>query len=183
MRENVGVQDQIAAAMGGFNHTTIMQDGSFLIKPVRKNNLEDYLLLFFTGVSRTASDIAVEQIKIHEKGNKDSEIKAMQSFVGEAINILQSRGNLNAFGHLLHESWLLKRSLASNITSPFIDDIYSRGRGAGALGGKLLGAGGGGMMLLFAKPEDHDRIKVALKDLLHIPFKFSDKGSEIIYGM
>lgn len=183
MKENVGVQDQIAAAMGGFNHTTIYQDGTFLIKPVDKKNLEDYLLLFFTGVSRTASDIAIEQIKNHEKGNKESETKAMQGMVGEAINILQSRGNILAFGHLLHESWLLKRSLAGNITSPFIDDIYNRGREAGALGGKLLGAGGGGMMLFFAKPEDHDKIRWALKEFLYVPFKFSDKGSEIIYGL
>lgn len=183
MKENVGVQDQIAAAMGGFNHTTIMQDGSFLIKPIEKRNLEDYLLLFFTGVSRTASDIAIEQIKNHKKGNKDSEIKTMQSFVGEAVNILQSRGNLNAFGHLLHESWLLKRSLANNISSGFIDEIYDQGRKAGALGGKLLGAGGGGFMLFFAHPDKHAAIKESLQDLLYVPFKFSDKGSEIIYGL
>lgn len=183
MRENVGVQDQIAAAMGGFNHTAIHQDGSFFIKPVEKRDLEDYLLLFFTGVSRTASNIAIEQIKNHEKGNKEKETKTMQGMVGEAINILQSRSNIDAFGHLLHESWLIKRSLAGNITSAFLDDIYNRGRSAGALGGKLLGAGGGGMMLFFAHPDKHKNIKAELKEFLHIPFKFSNKGSEIIYGL
>jgi len=183
MKENVGVQDQIAAAMGGFNHTTIMQDGSFLVKPVDKKNLEDYLLLFFTGISRTASDIALEQIRSHEKGNKETETKAMQGMVGEAVNILQSRGNLDAFGHLLHESWMIKRKLSNNVTSDFIDGIYHRGRRAGALGGKLLGAGGGGFMLFFARPEYHDNIKNHLKDFLHVPFRFSNKGSEIIYGL
>lgn len=185
IRENVGIQDQIAAAYGGFNHTTINQDGSFLIRRIetdRLQELEDHLLLFFTGVSRTASDIAAAQINIHETGEKDDALKSMQGMVGEAINIITARGNLNAIGHLLHESWKLKRSLTSNISSQFVDDIYEKGRAAGALGGKLLGAGGGGFMLFFARQEDHDRIRAALKDFLWVPFRFETEGSKIIFS-
>lgn len=182
MKENVGVQDQIAAAIGGFNHTTINEDGSFFIKPVAKKNLEDYLLLFFTGISRTASDIAIEQIKNHKNHSKDVEMFKLGKIMQQALKVLEN-DNIEDFGRLLHESWEIKRSLAGNITSEFIDIIYERGIKAGALGGKLLGAGGGGMMLFFAHPDKHEAIKHALKDLLHIPFKFSDKGSEIIYGL
>ena len=186
IKENVGIQDQIAAAYGGFNHTTINQDGSFLIKPVesdRLQKLESHLLLFFTGISRTASDIAAAQINIHKTGEKDDALKSMQCMVGDAINILTNRGDINAFGHLLHESWELKRSLTSNISTQFVDEIYEKGRAAGALGGKLLGAGGGGFMLFFAPPAHHDRIREALKDLIWVPFRFENEGSRIIYGL
>lgn len=182
MKENVGVQDQIAAAFGGFNRVAIYPDSSFLVKSISKKNLEDYLLLFFTGISRTASDIAIEQIKNHETGRKDAEMHRMQQMVDEAIKILNNT-NIEDFGHLLNESWQIKRGLAGNITSDFIDNLYKRATSCGALGGKLLGAGGGGFILFFAKQEDHDKIKEELKELLWVPFKFSDKGSEIIYGL
>lgn len=186
MQENVGIQDQIAASYGGFNHTVIYPDGSFFIKPVvsdRLRELQSHLMLFFTGVSRSASAIASAQIKIHQTGEKDESLKTMQGMVGEAMNILTSRGNLDAFGHLLHESWKLKRSLAQNISPPLVDDIYEEGRAAGALGGKLLGAGGGGHMLFFAPPDRHDIIRDKLKSLLYVPLKFENEGSKIIYGL
>ncbi len=186
MRENVGIQDQIAAAYGGLNRTEIFQDGSYLIKPVettRAQELNDHCLLFFTGVSRTASDIAAEQTKNTASGNKDDALKLMKTMVDFAVDILESPlVNICTFGELLHESWLLKKSLATNISPQFVDDIYERGQKAGAIGGKLLGAGGGGFMLFFAKPENHDKIRAELKELLWVPFKFENTGSQIIFN-
>lgn len=187
LKENVGIQDQIAAAYGGFNKTEIHTDGIFIVKPVESNmmteDLQNHLLLFFTGVSRSASGIAAEQVESQKRGDKVADMKTMQSFVGEAMNILTSRGNILDFGHLLHESWKIKRTLAKNISPQFVDEIYERGRNAGAIGGKLLGAGGGGFMLFFAKPEYHDKIRESLGDLLHVPFRFENEGSKIIYGL
>lgn len=182
MKENVGVQDQIAASFGGFNHTQIFPDRSFLVKPVPYGKLEDYLLLCFTGISRTASEIAAGVVEVQNTGSKDVELHRMQGMVDEAIKCLEDY-RYEDFGRLLHESWELKRSLTANVAPPIVDDIYERGCKAGAIGGKLLGAGGGGFMLFFAKPEDHDKIRAELKELLWVPFKFSDKGSEIIYGL
>ncbi len=182
MKENVGIQDQIAAAFGGFNKTEIFRDGGFLAKPIPYGKLEDYLLLCFTGISRTASEIAAGVIDVQNSGAKNIEMHRMQAMVDEAIGILQGE-NIEDFGLLLDESWQLKRSLVSNISPPAVDILYERGLKAGALGGKLLGAGGGGFMLFFAKPEDHDKIRSELSDLLWVPFKFSNKGSEIIYGL
>lgn len=186
MKENVGIQDQIAAAYGGFNHTKIFKDGSYLVSPVmsaRTAELEKNLLLFFTGVSRTASDIAAEQTKNTASGSKDRELHRMREMVDDALATLAGHADISEFGELLHESWLLKRSLASNISSEFIDDIYSRARKAGAAGGKVLGAGGGGFMLFFAHPHHHDAIKQELKEFLHVPFKFETEGSKVIYGL
>ncbi len=188
MKENVGIQDQIAAAYGGLNRTEIYRDGSYFINQVqlpfeRIQELENHLLLFFTGVSRTASDIAVDVIKAQNTGSKDAELHRMQEMVNTAIGILKHDVDITEFGNLLHESWQIKRTLAKNIAPQFVDDIYEKARKAGTIGGKLLGAGGGGFMLFFAKPEDHDSIKSALKDLLHVPFKFENEGSKIIYGL
>ena len=183
IKENVGIQDQIAAAYGGFNHTAIKPDSSFKINPIvssRKSVLEDHLLLFFTGVSRTASDIAKDVIA--NADNKNTELKRMQEMVPQAIKILESDCDIDDFGRLLHESWQIKRTLSAGVSPRFVDDIYGRGRKAGAIGGKLLGAGGGGFMLFFAKPEDHDNIRSELKDLLWVPFRFESEGSKIIYS-
>lgn len=185
MRENVGIQDQIAAAYGGLNKTSIHTDGSFLVTPIdtdRVKELQDHLLLFFTGVSRTASDIAIEQIKTHQTGENDAALLAMQKMVPDAVSILESDGDINDFGKLLHESWVMKRTLAKNIAPGFVNDIYDKARNAGAIGGKLLGAGGGGFMLLFAPPEIHNKIRETLKDLLWVPFKFENEGSKIIFS-
>lgn len=185
MKENVGIQDQIAAAYGGLNHTEIFKDGSFLVRPVetpRKKELENHCLLFFTGVSRTASDIAAEQTKNTASGSKDAELHRMRAMVDESIDILMGTQDIADFGKLLHESWQIKRSLAKNISPQFVDDIYWRGIKSGAIGGKLLGAGGGGFMLFFAKPEDHDRIRAGLKEFLWVPFKFENEGSQIIFN-
>ena len=105
----------------------------------------------------------------------------MLQMVEEGIAVLTGERDLAEFGSLLHEAWMVKRRLTSRITTPAIDEIYTAARGAGALGGKLLGAGGGGFMLLFAKPEDHERIRLALRGLLQVPFKFEGLGSQIVF--
>ena len=183
--ENVGSQDQVAAAFGGFNRIEFGGTNKLTVYPVtieqgKLNDLQGHLMLFFTGFSRTSSEIAAEQIRrIPQKSN---ELHAIRQMVDEAINILHSKkDDLDNFGKLLHESWKLKKSLSSQISNSAIDKIYDAGRQAGALGGKLLGAGGGGFMLLFAKPETQVRIKEKLKKYLYVPFKFEKSGSQIIY--
>lgn len=188
LKENVGIQDQIAAAHGGLNRTQIHHDGSFFVSPVvlpfeRKKEIEDHLMLFFTGVSRSATEIAAEQVQSQSDGKKDAEMHRMREMVDTAIGILKYDIDITEFGRLLHESWEIKRTLAKNIAPQFVDELYAKGRNAGAIGGKLLGAGGGGFMLFFAKPEDHDRIRDSLKDFLYVPFKFENEGSKIIYGL
>ena len=138
-------------------------------------------LLFFTGLSRFASDIALEQIIQTPK--KTKELNTMYSMVTDALSILNGKNiNIEDFGKLLHESWLLKRSLTNRITSNAIDDIYKIAAKAGAIGGKLLGAGGGGFIIFIAKPELHESIKEKLKDFLNVPFNFENSGSSIIFN-
>ena len=183
--ENVGCQDQVHAAYGGFNRIKFYPDGNIEVIPVVissdvKKDLQSHFLLFFTGFSRFASDIASEQIK--KTPEKTKELNHMQEMVTEALKILNKKNtNINEFGQLLHESWALKRSLTDKITSPAINNIYDTGIAAGASGGKLLGAGGGGFILFVAKPQYHDLIKQKLKGLLHVSFNFESSGSSIIF--
>ena len=182
--ESVGSQDQVAVAFGGFNKIVFNKDRSIEVMPLDirpevLKGLEDRLLLFFTGLSRSASEIAAAQIE--NTPNKEKELKAMHAMVDKAAAFLED-GNLDAFGKMLHESWQLKRSLTDVISTPHIDAIYDAAREAGALGGKLLGAGGGGFMLIYADPSKHATIKERLKSLLHVPFKFEKTGSEVIYN-
>lgn len=184
LKENVGVQDQIAVAYGGFNKITILPTGDFAVEPVilpqaRLKELQSNFLLFFTGVSRNATDIAAEQVKA--LGSKQTELKAMRALVDEALDVVLHAQNMNEFGRLLHETWQIKRSLSAGIAPQFVDDVYAKARAAGAIGGKLLGAGGGGFMLFFAPPERHIEIKQALNDLLWVPFSFENVGSSIIF--
>lgn len=185
LKENVGIQDQIACAYGGLNHIQIAPNGTFTVNPLgiplkRVQALQDHCLLFFTGIQRTASEIAGEQMAIQKRGEKTKDLKSMQEMVGHAVDLLRYNARMEVFGGLLDEAWNIKRSLAKNISTDFIDNIYKRGKSAGAIGGKLLGAGGGGFMLFFARPEDHDRIRAELKELLWVPFKFESVGSKII---
>jgi len=184
MRENVGSQDQVAAAFGGFNKIVFRADKKIEIIPVNLdsetlNNLRSKFLLFFTGLSRSASSIAEEQIKNTPK--KQRELHIMHSMVDEGVNFLE-KGELDHFGKLLHESWKLKRQLSDLISTPQIDEIYESARSAGALGGKLLGAGGGGFILIYADPASHKKIKEKLKNFLCVPFDFDTEGSQIIYN-
>ncbi len=184
LKENVGSQDQICAAYGGFNLIEFNGDHRFKIHPVtinqkRLNLLQDHLLLFFTGISRYASEIAREQVKRipHNK----SELNEMFDMVQEAIDIVKGSRDIAKFGRLLNESWQIKKRLSKLITTPAIDDIYYSAVKAGAIGGKLLGAGGGGFILFFAEPGAHRKIKKSLGHLLNVPFKFENFGSQIIF--
>lgn len=185
LRENVGAQDQTSAAFGGFNKIDFGGDQLIQIQPItihqRKcSQLQDHLMLFFTGFSRFASNIAGEQIK--KTPDKQTELYRMQEMVDEAIGILNGGdSDISDFGKLLHESWTLKRSLTDKISTPQVDAIYSDALEAGALGGKLLGAGGGGFILFFVEPEKQQAVKEKLKNLLYVPFRFESLGSQIIY--
>ena len=185
LRENVGAQDQTSAAFGGFNKIEFGGPQQIQVQPVILNqkkcqNLQGHLMLFFTGFSRIASEIAGEQIK--KTPDKKTELFRMREMVDDAIDILNSGdSDISDFGRLLHESWMLKRSLTDKISTPQIDRIYNDAIGAGALGGKLLGAGGGGFILFFVEPENQPAVKERLKGLLHVPFGFDTTGSQIIY--
>ena len=184
LKENVGSQDQVNAAFGGLNRITFGGADDFSVTPVslkanRLHEFQSHLLLIFTGFSRTASDVAGEQIAAIS--DKRSELRAMQDLVLEAMTILQSQRDICDFGKLLHESWILKRSLTNSISNPKIDDIYNKAVRAGAIGGKLLGAGGGGFMLIFVKPDHLATVREALKDFLYVPFAFENEGSQIIF--
>jgi D-glycero-alpha-D-manno-heptose-7-phosphate kinase len=183
LKENVGCQDQIMAAHGNLCRVEFHSNHDFQITPVivsqpRLENFQSHLMLFFTGLSRTASDLAGEQIACTKERKR--ELTLMYQMVEEGTNILTGQRDLAEFGALLDESWKLKRSLTSRISSPRIDAIYETARAAGALGGKLLGAGGGGFMLLFARPEAHAQIKEKLKGLLHVPCELETSGTQII---
>jgi D-glycero-alpha-D-manno-heptose-7-phosphate kinase len=184
IQEAVGAQDQAAAAFGGFNRINFHTDGSLEAKRVltdagRLEQLQQHLALFFTGFSRTASEIAQEQLKMTP--HKKKELDTMLQLVDEAESIVTSSNrSLDEFGRLLHESWQLKRSLTQKISNSSIDEIYQAGLSAGALGGKLLGAGGGGFMLFFVPPEKRQALRARLQKLLCVPFKFSSRGSHVV---
>jgi D-glycero-alpha-D-manno-heptose-7-phosphate kinase len=184
LRESVGAQDQVAAAYGGFNHISFQIDGSIQVKPIlaaadRLSELQSYMALFFTGFARTASQIAQEQVK--ETPKRKTELTTMLQMVDEAVDIVSNpRRQIREFGSLLHESWNLKRVLTQKITTPQIDEIYQAGLDAGAIGGKLLGAGGGGFMLFLVPPERREALITRLRRLLCVPFAFSNRGSHVV---
>ena len=184
IREAVGSQDQVSAAYGGFNRINFNQDDSFEVKrvltaPARVAALEQNLALYFTGFSRIASEIAQEQVRVTPQRTK--ELETMFQMVAEAEDIVTNpHRSLDEFGRLLHEGWKVKRSLTQKITNSDINEIYEAGLDAGALGGKLLGAGGGGFLLLYVPPERRDDVRRRLKKLLCVPFAFSNRGSQVI---
>ena len=186
IREAVGSQDQTIAAYGGFRRINFRGRGEISVNPITINGqnlkeLEGNLMLFYTGISRFASYLAKTQIKATPY--KANELRAMFSLVDSAQKILTSKKSLDDFGRLLDESWKIKRTLTRKITNSIIDEIYKKAIKAGALGGKLLGAGGGGFMLFYVKQEDQPKVHDALKKLLYVPFKFEKLGSQIIYKM
>ena len=184
LREAVGLQDQVSAAFGGFNHVTIRPDGVFQVNPLvvphaRLEELQDHLLLLFTGITRTAAEVA--QTMLDNVGSREAELRVLQQMVDRGIEILTSATtDLIEFGQLLHESWILKRQLSPKVSNSTIDGLYERARRAGAVGGKLLGAGGGGFMLLFVPPADRARVTEALGDMIRVPFKFDGSGSRVV---
>lgn len=184
IKEHVGSQDQVAVAFGGFNKIIFSGQHNIEVNPIilsktRVKLFQDHLMLFFTGFSRLASEI--EEDKIKQISNKKRELSTLQSMVEEAINLINGEGDVVDFGRLLHEGWRLKKSLSGKVSTSHIDNIYEIGIKNGAIGGKLLGAGGGGFILFFVKPNDQNKLRQALGHLLHVPFRFDTTGSQIIY--
>jgi D-glycero-alpha-D-manno-heptose-7-phosphate kinase len=184
LQEAVGSQDQVSAAYGGFNRISFHAGGAIEVKRVltsqnRLAELEQHLALYFTGFSRTASEIATEQVKITPHKKKELDMMLQLVDEGEAI-VTNPNCSLDEFGRLLHKGWQLKRSLTQKISSASIDEIYEAGLSAGALGGKLLGAGGGGFMLFYVPPERREALRARLKKLLCVPFGFSNRGSHVV---
>lgn len=182
--EAVGSQDQIAAAFGGLNHIVFKQDMSFEVQPMtisekRYRELNEHLVLVFTGFQRFAADIEKEKIK--NILNNSKSLHYMAGFTDQAIEILSSDRDICEFGALLNDNWQIKKSLSDKVSNQAIDDIYDKGLAGGAIGGKLLGAGGGGFLLFFVKPEKKEALLRELKGFLHVPFCFDKTGSQVIY--
>jgi D-glycero-alpha-D-manno-heptose-7-phosphate kinase len=184
LKENVGSQDQVAASYGGFNVIRFYQNGDIRVEPItipvaRISELESHLMMLYTGTSRLSSEVAGDIIENLPK--KKRVLNKMHAMVDQALKILNGKDDLEKFGRLLNQTWELKSSLSNRISNSNIDRIYETARANGAVGGKLLGAGAAGFMLLFAPPEKQPQIKDALPGYLHVPFKFESEGSTIIY--
>lgn len=182
LKETVGIQDQIECAHGGFNVIEIYRDGEYTVRPViihpdRKATLEGRLMLFFTGLQRHSSEIADSQVSNIER--KESELKAIQNLVPRSLYAM-TNGNLDDIGSLLHETWMLKRELSDKVSNKEIDGLYTSARESGAIGGKLLGAGGGGFFLFYVPEDRQASVREAMNGLLDIPFKFENGGSQIV---
>jgi len=186
IKERVGCQDQYACAHGGLLHLQFGCNGGIRVAPLVLNQerlraLEQRLMLFYTGIRRTAHEIVEEQLNRTQASEIDEELAGLKALVNQGINLLASSNNLVEFGALLHEGWMLKRQCSSKISNPFIDQLYERARADGAVGGKLLGAGGGGFLLLFVEPENQTRVRQALSELREVKFGFENSGSTIIF--
>lgn len=185
LQENVGCQDQVLASFGGFNLIKFKRNNEFHIHPItispeRLQLLQNHLMLIFTGFTRFSSEIGKEWIKQTE--HKPKNYNDLQQLVYTGCDILNNnRSDILQFGTLLHEGWKIKRALDGKISNKTIDEMYSLAMKTGALGGKLLGAGGGGFLLIFAEPKAHKRIKEKFKKFPCIPFLFENIGSQIVF--
>lgn len=183
-QESGGLQDQVAAAYGGLNridfHDDTFEVTPVIISPDRKRALNDNLMLFFTGFARFSSDVAKSQEKaIKEK--KNEQLREMLKLVDEAQEVLTTKSDLNEFGRLLDYTWKLKRGVTSAISNDSIDALYQKALVAGALGGKLLGAGGGGFLLFYVEKDKQPAVRRALEQLLYVPFGFENHGARILH--
>lgn len=183
-KEAGGWQDQIAASFGGFNRINFSDEGyevlPVIISPERKRKLNQNLMMFFTGFTRFSSD--VQKANTVGKGDKTKQLKEMLLLVDEAEKVLTDRQtDLNEFGRMLDHTWKLKRQTGNAVSTSDIDLLYEKGMKAGALGGKLLGAGGGGFLVFYVEPDKQDNVKNAMDNLLHIPFQFEDGGTQVIH--
>lgn len=184
LKEAVGCQDQVLAAHGGFNHIELLPSGEISVRPMtlpreRTSELNDHLMLMYTGVKRTASSIAQSYFANGEAN--DRHLHLLRNMVNEGVSILTGGENIERFGRLLDEAWQAKRGLSSKISNSHVDAIYTQAMEAGAIGGKLVGAGGGGFMLLFVRPADQAKVRERLRNLIHVPFRFDYSGSQIIF--
>lgn len=184
LKEDGGVQDQVVTAFGGLNRVSFSGQSDFCVDPIilernRLSEFQSHLMLYFTGLARSSSEIAREQTENLAQNKKG--LSRIFEMVTESVSILKGRLDLKEFGKLLDESWRIKRNLSHKVSSSKVDQVYEAACEAGALGGKLLGAGGGGFMLLFAAPEAQPRIRERLEGLLSVPFQFENHGTQIIF--
>jgi D-glycero-alpha-D-manno-heptose-7-phosphate kinase len=182
--ETVGAQDQIFASFGGFNFIEFKRDGSFRVEPLtlakdRLEALNGSLMLFYTGLRRTASEVAASYVT--DIGARTKQLNRMHQMVDEGMKILAGNDSLDGFGDLLDEAWRLKRSLSGLVSNTHVDEIYAEARRAGARGGKLLGAGGGGFLLFYVPSACRQQVKERLRELIWVPFQFDTSGSQIIF--
>lgn len=183
-QEAGGWQDQIAASFGGFNRINFNADGyevlPVIISPERKRQLNKNLMMFFTGFTRFSSD--VQKANATGKQDKTAQLKEMLALVDDAERVLTDKNaDLDDFGRMLDHTWKLKRQTGAAVSTNSIDELYARGIAAGALGGKLLGAGGGGFLVFYVQPDRQDSVRWAMRDLMHIPFEFEDGGTRVIH--
>jgi D-glycero-alpha-D-manno-heptose-7-phosphate kinase len=184
VRDTVGSQDQVMAAFGGFRVVHFQTDGQIRVEPLplppeRLAQLQGHLMLFYTGIARTASDVA--RSYAHDLEENKRLLKTMHEQVEEGVDILMSGMDIRAFGELLHEGWQNKRALSAHVSNPHVDALYAKACKAGAVGGKLTGAGGGGFLLLFVPPRKQWAVRAALADQIHVPFAFESAGSQIVF--
>ena len=182
--ETGGWQDQIAASFGGFNRINFNADGyevlPVIISPERKKQLNQNLMMFFTGFTRFSSE--VQKANAVGKTDRITQLKEMLSLVDDAEKVLTDKEcDLDEFGRMLDHTWKLKRQTGSAVSTNSIDELYAKGIAAGALGGKLLGAGGGGFLVFYVQPDSQDSVRLAMRDLLYIPFKFEAGGTRVIH--
>ena len=182
--ESGGWQDQIAASFGGLNRIDFFAGGynvsPIIMSPTRKKTLNDNLMMFFTGFTRFSAEI--QKVNLKSNGDKVSMLKEMLSLVDYAEEILKKETfDLDEFGRLLNQTWQLKRQFGPAVSTSKIDLLYEKGIAAGALGGKLLGAGGGGFLIFYVQPEYQESVRRSMKDLMYIPFRFEENGSQVIY--
>ena len=184
LQEHGGWQDQVAAAYGGLNRIDF-RDNQFKVSPIvihpdKKSQLDNNLMLFYTGVTRFSSE--VQKDTFSNPDAKKAQLKEMLSLVDDAQVILEDKNaDLNDFGRMLDYTWKLKRGTGNKISNKSIDELYDRGIKAGALGGKLLGAGGGGFILFYVEPDKHVAVMKELEELMYVPFKFEDEGTTIVH--
>jgi D-glycero-alpha-D-manno-heptose-7-phosphate kinase len=184
LREVVGSQDQVAAAYGGFNRVSFLKTGEIVVRPLtvpaeRLDALADHLMLIYTGIRRTAANVAASYA--NDLDRRERQLRMIEGYVDRAIGVLASDADLLEFGALLDEVWQVKRTLSRSVSSDQIDEIYNEARDAGAIGGKITGAGGGGFMLLFVPPDKQPAVRAKLGHLIHAPFRFEQSGSQIIF--
>jgi D-glycero-alpha-D-manno-heptose-7-phosphate kinase len=184
LKETVGSQDQVMATYGGLRHIKFQPNGEIapdplILPPARVAELKSHLMLFYTGIARTAADVARSYVEDLEARRR--QLRIMKELVEESIDILCSGADIRSFGDLLHEAWQTKRSLSPQVSNSDVDGLYERARDAGAVGGKLTGAGGGGFLLLFVEPDRQADVVRALDGLIHVPFQFDTAGSQIIF--
>ena len=184
LKETVGSQDQVLAAYGGLSHVCFLPGGEVSVRPIimpfeRMQLFNAHVMLFYTGIKRTASTVA--STYVNDIGRHRPQLRMIQNLVDEGLALLSSDKDIALFGELLHEAWQAKQSLSKQVSNDRVDDIYQEARAAGAIGGKLLGAGGGGFIMFFVPPEQRESVKQRLQGLIHVPCKFEFSGSQIVF--